>query len=32
MTLNENIGVEGSIAMTDGGKVSQATADLVFNF
>jgi hypothetical protein len=30
--LNENVGIEGSIAMIDGGKVGQATADLVLSF
>lgn len=32
VNLNENVGIEGSVAMVNGGKIGQATASLVFVF
>jgi hypothetical protein len=32
VSLNENVGIEGSVAMVDGGKIGQATGSLVFSF
>ena len=32
VALNDNVGVEASVAMLDGGKVGQATGSLVFSF
>lgn len=32
VSLNENVGIEGSVAMVDGGKIGQATGSVVFSF
>lgn len=32
VSLNENVGIEGSVAMVDGGKIGQATGSIVFSF
>lgn len=32
VNLNENVGIEGSVAMVDGGEIGQATGSLVFSF
>ena len=31
-SLNENVAVEGTVALLDGGKLGQASAGLVFSF